>query len=218
MRNRFETEATPIVISGCIGPRGDGYVPGELLSPAESQEIHSLQTGAFASSEADLVTAITMTYPDEAIGIVEAAKADGMPVVISFTVETDGRLPSGEALGDAIEAVDAATDGYAAYFMINSAHPTHFGATLAGGGAWVSRLGGLRANASSMSHAELDEAEELDRGNPTELAQQYVELRGSYPSLCVLGGCCGTDTEHIAAISQREPARLTRALRPSRRS
>ena len=88
----------------------------------------------------------------------------------SRTVETDGRLPSGQPLHAAIEYVDSRTDGYASYFMVNCAHPSHFEAVLEPGSPWTDRVMGLRANASRLSHAELDEAEELDTGNPEELA------------------------------------------------
>ena len=147
-----------------------------------------------------MVTAITMTYVEEAIGLTRAAQAEAMPVAISFTVETDGRLPSGQSLQDAIEAVDAATEAAPAYFMINCAHPTHFEDSLKAGERWVTRIKGLRANASRLSHAELDEAEELDAGNPAELGQQYSALRNLMGHITVLGGCCGTDHRHIEAI------------------
>jgi homocysteine S-methyltransferase len=200
-RRRHETPSTPVVISGCIGPRGDGYQVGATMTVAEARTYHALQARAFAASDADLVTAITMTYVEEAIGISEAARAAAMPVVISFTVETDGRLPSGQPLGDAIEAVDAATGRYPAYYMVNCAHPTHFRHVLEGSPSWASRLGGVRANASTLSHAELDEAETLDAGDPLELAEQYRELRALVPQLRVLGGCCGTDHRHVGAMS-----------------
>ncbi len=201
VRLRHATAASPIVISGCIGPRGDGYVAGELMTVAEARQYHAVQVEAFADAGVDLVTAITMTNRPEAIGIVEAAREAGLPVVISFTVETDGTLPSGEALGAAVEAVDAATDSYVAYFMVNCAHPDHVAPALDPGAAWTRRLGGLRANASRMTHAELDVAEELDRGDPIELADLYRALRAIHPQLRVVGGCCGTDHTHIAAIS-----------------
>lgn len=201
LRTQHETATTPIVISGCIGPRGDGYEVGVTMSPDEAKGYHSLQAETFASAGADLITAITMTYADEAIGLTEAASAAGMPVVISFTVETDGCLPSGQPLGEAIEAVDAATGSYPAYYMINCAHPTHFSGVFDANPRWAERLGGLRANASTMSHAELDEAEELDAGDPADLAARYRKLREQLPALRVLGGCCGTDHRHIDAIS-----------------
>ena len=200
VRAVYETASTPIVISGCIGPRGDGYVVGDAMPAEEAEAYHAEQIGIFAETAADLVTALTMTYADEAVGIVRAATAAGMPVVISFTVETDGRLPSGQTLREAIEEVDARTDGAAAYFMINCAHPSHFEGVLEPGSAWTARIRGLRANASRLSHAELDEAEELDEGNPAELASDYVALRGRLPELHVLGGCCGTDHRHVGAM------------------
>jgi S-methylmethionine-dependent homocysteine/selenocysteine methylase len=205
LRTEHETASTPIVVSGCLGPRGDGYVVGEAMTPEDAEPYHSTQIGTFAETAADLVTALTMTYADEAVGIVRAARAAAMPVVISFTVETDGRLPSGQALRDAIEEVDARTDSHAAYFMVNCAHPSHFGAVLEPGSAWTDRILGLRANASRLSHAELDEAEELDTGNPEELALEYVALRESLPRLTVLGGCCGTDHRHVEAMCQAWP-------------
>jgi S-methylmethionine-dependent homocysteine/selenocysteine methylase len=200
-RRRFETPATPIVISGCVGPRGDGYDPGDQMSAEEARAYHALQIRTFADTAADLITAITMTYPAEAIGVAQAAADSEMPVVIAFTVETDGTLPSGHSLAEAIESVDAATDGYPAYYMINCAHPTHFQHVLDPAEAWTRRVRGIRANASKLSHAELDEAEELDSGDPAELAERYAELREAHPQLIVLGGCCGTDHRHIAAIS-----------------
>jgi S-methylmethionine-dependent homocysteine/selenocysteine methylase len=200
LRDELETASTPIVISGCIGPRGDGYAVGDAMSAEAAEGYHGFQIRTFADTAADLVTAITMTYVDEAVGIVRAARAEGLPVVISFTVETDGTLPSGQSLGGAIEEVDARTEGAVAYFMINCAHPSHFRDVLEPGSAWTGRIRGLRANASKLSHAELDEAEELDDGDPDELGRDYVALRERLPNLTVLGGCCGTDHRHIDAV------------------
>ena len=202
IRERYESAAAPMVISGCIGPQDDGYNPAELLSAPAAQEYHSTQIETFAATAADMVTAITMTYVEEALGLTRAAEAAGMPVAISFTVETDGRLPSGQALGEAIEQVEQETDGGPAYYMLNCAHPTHFDGVIAGDGMWKTRIRGLRANASTKSHAEVDEATELDAGDPTDLAERYAALTGSLPNLNVLGGCCGTDQRHVRAISE----------------
>jgi S-methylmethionine-dependent homocysteine/selenocysteine methylase len=196
-----EDERTPIVVNGVVGPRGDGYDPAELLSANEAEAYHSRQIATFADTAADMITAITMTHPEEAIGIVNAAGAAGVPVAISFTVETDGQLPTGQPLGQAVEQVDAETDGAADYFMVNCAHPTHFAAVLDDEGAWRDRIGGLRANASTKSHAELDEAEQLDEGDPVELGAQHRALRARLPNMVVLGGCCGTDHRHVAQVS-----------------
>ncbi|WP_166264640.1 homocysteine S-methyltransferase family protein [Marinobacter caseinilyticus] len=202
VRQSYETAQTPIIISGCIGPRGDGYNPVDFMTATTAENYHAPQVMAFRDAGADLVTAITMTYVDEAIGIARAAKALGVPVVLSFTVEIDGKLPSGQTLRQAIEQVDAATDRAPVYYMINCAHPTHFADVLEPDASWVARIHGLRANASTKSHAELDEAEELDEGDPDELARQYGDLRNRLPQLNVLGGCCGTNHRHVEAIFQ----------------
>lgn len=200
LRAEFESERSPMIISGCVGPRGDGYDAGRIMSPEEAEAYHAPQIQIYAEEGADLVTAITMTNINEAVGVARAAKAAEMPVVISFTVETDGTLPAGDKLGDAIAAVDAATGRGPAYYMINCAHPDHFADGLKG--EWTKRLGGIRANASRCSHAELDEAEELDAGDPQELGRLYGDLRARFPNLVVLGGCCGTDHRHIEEIAQ----------------
>tara|TARA_B110000438_G_C15699593_1_gene600432 strand:- start:73 stop:1017 length:945 start_codon:yes stop_codon:yes gene_type:complete len=200
VRNDFEGQSSKFVISGCLGPHGDGYKPTEKLSIQEAETYHTRQIETFSKSNADMVTAFTMTYSEEAIGIVRAAAYIGMPVVISFTVETDGKLPSGETLKQAIEAVDQATENAAAYFMLNCAHPVHFEHILLPDQPWASRLKGIRANASSKSHAELDESEVLDDGNPVELGRQYKNFMERLPDLKILGGCCGTDHRHIEEI------------------
>jgi S-methylmethionine-dependent homocysteine/selenocysteine methylase len=201
IREHFETPASALVVSGAIGPRGDGYDPGALMSASEAAAYHGFQIGLFRDAGADLVSAFTMTNIGEAQGIALAAKAANMPCVISFTVETDGRLPTGDSLAEAIKGVDEATGNGPAYYMINCAHPTHFDHVLDAGGAWVKRMRGLRANSSRLSHTELDNAPELDIGDPQELGGQYADLRRRFPHINVLGGCCGTDHRHVDCIS-----------------
>lgn len=198
VRREHETAATPMVISGCVGPRGDGYDPGVIMTAAEAEDYHSAQIGVLAGTAADVISALTMNNVEEATGLTRAAQAAGIPVAISFTVETDGRLPTGQALGDAVAEVDAETGNGPAYFMINCAHPTHFADALAGN----PRIQGLRANASSCSHAELDNATELDDGDPVELGGQFAVLLRDHPQLTVIGGCCGTDHRHIEQIGR----------------
>ena len=189
-----------IVLSGCIGPRGDGYRPGEVMSIGAARRYHAEQVQTFAATSADMVSAITMNYVEEALGIALAAKDASMPVAISFTVETDGRLPTGQPLGEAIAQVDGASGGYPAYYMLNCAHPDHFGEVLRL--PWSARIRGLRANASRKSHAELNEAAELDRGDPAELAGNYAVLKlQRLPQLNVIGGCCGTDHHHVEKMA-----------------
>lgn len=201
IRSEFETSTMPIVLSGCIGPRGDGYSPDNMMSADEAAEYHSTQVGTFASTAADMISAMTINYLNEAVGVANAARASGMPCAISFTVETDGRLPTGESLKEAIEATDEITDGYPAYYMVNCAHTTHFAGVL-NDEPWTGRIGGIRANASKKSHAELDESIELDIGDPAEFGREYRELTTRLPQINVLGGCCGTDTRHVKAIAQ----------------
>lgn len=199
MRSRWAPRlGGPIVVSGIIGPRGDGYIAEAPDSVDDAAGYHHAQAAALAQGGVDMLAAVTMTTSAEALGISMAARRVGLPVVISFTLETDGRLPSGEALGDAIAKVDASAPP--AYFGINCAHPTHFEKALSAGQPWLARIRGLRANASTMSHAELDESTELDIGDPKDLAQRYRGLKGALPRLNVLGGCCGTDWRHIRAV------------------
>ena len=198
--------AGAIVVSGCIGPRGDGYAAGAPMQPDDARRAHQAQADALADAGADQITAITMTSSAEAMGVARAAARAGRPSAVSFTVETDGKLPSGEELHAAVQAVDsdAQASGYdaPAYFMINCAHPTHFESVVSHAGAWRERIQGLRANASILSHAELDVMTELDSGNPQDLADRYRRLRTPLSRLNVLGGCCGTDHRHVAAICE----------------
>jgi S-methylmethionine-dependent homocysteine/selenocysteine methylase len=192
-------EGDNVVVEGSIGPRSDAYSPTLVMDADEAERYHAVQLRTFAAAGCPQATALTLTYPDEAIGIVRAAQAAEIPIVVGFTVETDGRLPSGHSLEEAILAVDDASDGAAEFFVVNCAHPTHFDGALPEGDA-RRRIRGLRANASTRSHAELDEAEELDSGDPADLAQRYVALHRELPELEVLGGCCGTDIRHVTAI------------------
>lgn len=201
IRSGFKNNVRRMVISGCVGPRGDGYNPGKRMSEKDAEAYHAKQIETFKDTSADMVTAITMNYVEEAIGVAKAAECAAMPVAISFTVETDGDLPTGQTLRAAIEQLDAATSGYPCYFMINCAHPTHFEHVLAEGEPWVERIRGVRANASRKSHAELNESPELDIGNPVELGNEHAQLKRRLAKLNVMGGCCGTDHRHIEQIA-----------------
>jgi len=193
-------DLSDVLISGQIGPRGDGYVAGEKADPDEAAAYHKPQIESFAAAGADLTQALTMTGPEEAIGIVRAARSVGLPVGISFTVETDGRLPDGTRLADAVAQVEA--DGGPDHYLLNCAHPEHVLPGLAdeNGGGWRERIVGFRPNASKRTHQELDEAEDLDAGDPAELSSSFEQLRARLPSVSLLGGCCGTDARHVAAL------------------
>jgi len=203
VRHEVATGEVPIVISGCFGPQGDGYAPGGMMSAEQSHEYHGEQMATFAGTAVDMVAALTMNYPSEASGIALAAADQGLPVCISFTVETDARLPTGMSLAEAIAEVDEVSNHYPAYYMINCAHPTHFGHLFEEGGTWLERIKGLRGNASCLSHAELDQSTSLDDGDPEAFGRQLSELLALSPHLTVLGGCCGTDHRHIESVGRQ---------------
>lgn len=198
-REEHRARVPRMVISGCMGPRGDGYRPDTLMTPNEAAAYHREQIATLRETEADMVSAYTLPYAAEGAGVALAAQAEEMPAVISFTVETDGRLPSGESLEEAIDLVDAASNGWPAYYMINCAHPRHFVDVL-DGRPWTRRIGAVRANASRKSHAELDGSDELDAGDPAELGACHAVLAARLPNLNVVGGCCGTDHRHVSEI------------------
>lgn len=200
IKNKYSTEKTPMVVAGCVGPRGDGYKVGKEMSAEEAANYHFPHIQALKNGGADFISALTLTYPNEALGIIQASKELGIPVVISFTVETDGRLPNGDDYLETIEKLDQQTEQYVSYFMINCAHPTHFNHIFRTDSPTKDRIGGVRANASCKSHEELDNSTELDEGDPKELGRQIVDLQKKLPNLKVLGGCCGTDIRHIRQI------------------
>jgi S-methylmethionine-dependent homocysteine/selenocysteine methylase len=205
LKREFEKGISNIVLSGCVGPRGDGYKPENIMTTEEAQKYHAAQIGIFSQTPVDMITAVTMNYVEEAIGIARAAGAVNLPVVISFTVETDGKLPTGMRLKEAIAQVDQNVLPPPIYFMLNCAHPNHFSQELLAGRSeeWTNRIKGLRANSSCKSHAELDESTELDRGNPQELGEEHKRLKAAFEQLNVFGGCCGTDEEHVLAIASQ---------------
>jgi S-methylmethionine-dependent homocysteine/selenocysteine methylase len=199
-REALAAGSPAVLVEALVGPRGDGYAPESEMSPDEAEAYHAPQVRALADTAVDRVAALTIANAEEAVGIVRAARTAGLPVTVGFTLETDGRLPSGQELGAAVEQVDRETDGAAEHFMLNCVHPAHFAGVLAAGGGWRDRIGAVRANASMLSHAELDAAEELDDGDPVDLAARYLGLRDLLPGLAVIGGCCGTDIRHVTAI------------------
>jgi S-methylmethionine-dependent homocysteine/selenocysteine methylase len=197
LRDRYAQDGLPVLVNGAVGPSGDGYSPARMLTPEAAEALHRPQIRALVQGGVDMVSAITMTHTGEALGIARAATAEGIPFAISFTVETDGRLPSGQDLHDALAEVEEATGGAALFYMVNCAHPTHFAREI--GGPMLARIGGIRANASRLSHAELDAATELDDGDPVEFGHLYAAFARFLPALRVIGGCCGTDHRHVSA-------------------
>ena len=201
LRDKYAANSRPVVLSGIIGPKGDGYTPDQIISTRESEDYHHQQISWLAETDVDMVSAVTFTQSGEAAGVVNAAHKSGLPAVVSFTVETDGRLPTGQTVEDAIRSVDDATNSKAAYFMINCAHPDHFQHILEDSD-WARRIHGVRCNASRKSHAELDESETLDAGDPVELAGQYRQIKATMPWINIYGGCCGSDLRHVTEIAR----------------
>ena len=201
LRDEFEKNTKPIVLNGLIGPRGDAYAPEVEIAAQEAEEYHAKQIGWLAGTDIDMVTALTFTQSDEAIGVVRAANKVGLPIAVSFTVETDGNLPTQQPLNEAIDAVDKATGAGAAYFMVNCAHPDHFSNVLENA-EWARRIRGIRCNASRKSHAELDQSETLDDGDPIEFGDQYRAIKAKMPWLNIFGGCCGSDLRHVTQIAR----------------
>jgi homocysteine S-methyltransferase len=201
IRSTSPSNTGPMPLSGLLGPRGDGYQVERAMTPDEARSYHEHQIGVFAGAGADLVSGCTLNYAAEGMGIALAARDHAIPVMLYFTVETDGRLPDGSSLGDAIRSIDEATDGYVAYYGINCAHPDHIAPALEDSAEWAGRVLAVRSNASRLSHAELDVAETLDPGDPEELAAGYLALRGTLSDATVFGGCCGTGAGHIRAVA-----------------
>lgn len=202
VRDEYETDTTPIVISGCVGPRGDGYNPTVVMSPEEAQSYHATQIDVFSKTKADMVAAMTLTYPEEAIGIARAARAAGIPVAIGFTLETNGKLPTGQSLKEAIELVDEATQCTPIYYLVNCVYPSHLERALIPDGAWIDRIHCLKGNSSKKSHAELNEAKELDQGDPVEFGEDNRALLYKLKNLNIIGGCCGTNGRHFEKVCE----------------
>ena len=200
IRDRWQDRVSPILLNGVIGPAGDAYDGKLVIDTATAEAIHAPQIALLATCGVDLVSALTFGSLPEAIGLARASAKAEVPVAISFTVETDGRLPDGTPLARAVLETDAATGDAPLYYMINCAHPEHFHDVLTGE-AWCRRIRGVRANASRLSHSELDEAETLDDGDPEEFGALHADLSRKLPALKVIGGCCGTDHRHVGCMA-----------------
>ena len=208
LRDEFASrESFPILLNAPVGPRGDAYRADREMTASEAREYHSVQLEWLAETDVDMVTATTHVSSQEATGFSRAASDAWLRHVISFTVETDGRLPSGETLAEAIRKVDVATNKAPAYYMVNCAHPDHFAGRLEDAD-WARRIRGVRCNASRRSHAELDACDHLDDGDPAEYGRLVAELKARMPWMNVFGGCCGSDLRHVTELARalRVPA------------
>ncbi|WP_337660109.1 homocysteine S-methyltransferase family protein [Anderseniella sp. Alg231-50] len=202
LAREYETADSPMPVSGVVGPRGDAYDIGRIMEADEAEDYHSEQIATMKQAGADLVTALTFSQVDEAIGVTRAAQDHDMPVVVSFALNKDGHLKSGTALGEAIRSVDRATGDGPRYYMVNCTHPVDFAAAFEAPGPWVKRIYGLRPNASSLDHGTLCQLGHLEEGNPVELGQQMADMARRFSHINVWGGCCGTDHVHIDEIAK----------------
>ncbi len=191
----------PFIISGTVGPRHDGYDPDAVMSIDEAADYHSWQVGVLATSGVDVVSAFTIDYVEEGVGIARAAAGAHVPCVISFTTDDQGALPDGTSVARAIERIDLEAVTPPAYYMLNCTHPQHVTGMLTGAGAWRERIRGIRANASPLGLVEPPEGQPLDPGDVAEFASAMQQVNELAPSITILGGCCGTDVRHVRAVA-----------------
>jgi len=196
--------ACPVLVTGDIGPRGDGYAATGAVSIGAAYDYHAAQVDVLARAGVDVLVPLTMTSLPETLGILRAAEIAKLPVLVSPTIEPDGKLPDGTPLGEFVATVDDATHGYPLAFMVNCVHPSHLAPVLRAAAErdepWLTRFRGVRANASAKTHAELDASKALDRGDPAALGGGVADLQRAH-GLTIVGGCCGTDAEHLACIA-----------------
>ena len=200
---RGEAGHPEALVSVCIGPRADPYSDTAAMTVEQARAYHGEQLGAIAGTAADLATAYTFNRVPEAAGCALAARDHGVPLALSFVVETDGCLSDGTALADAVSQVEDQTAGAPIYYLANCAHPSHFVSGLPD----TPRFKGVIVNASRCSHAELDEATELDDGDPDALGSDVAALVRANAAINVVGGCCGTDMRHLRRM-MREVSKL----------
>ena len=199
-----------ILVAGCVGPQGDAYHRNEAVTETSAQAYHSTQMANLAAADVDVVEAMTFTSAEEAIGVIRAARAHDLPIVVSFMIDSAGAADGSWSFRKMIETVDSATDGYALFYGINCSHPVEFEPQLAEPGEWLDRIGLLRPNASAKDKTELCQIGHLERGDPADLALRMERLAERMPDVRIWGGCCGTWDEHlerIAAAIGRVPMR-----------
>lgn len=190
-----------ILIQGLIGPRGDAYETNHSITEAEAQDYHSVQLQTLKSANVDLATAMTFNNVPESIGVARAAVEADVPLCISLSLDGSSNLNSGPSLAEAITTIDAATDSSVAFFMINCVHPLEYEPALADE-QWITRIRGVRPNASVMDKLSLCTIGHLEAGNPTELGKQMGDLMQRYPHMDICGGCCGTWDTHLDQIAE----------------
>jgi homocysteine S-methyltransferase len=203
MRSEYADRVSDVYIAACIGPRGDAYGTGGDISENEAEDYHSVQLSNLQGTAADMAVAATFNNIPEAIGVIRAANAAGIPIGVSLTLTPEGRLRSGPSLREAVERVEEATEGGAAWFGTNCSHPLEFEPALADAGPWLERLRYVRPNAARMEKIALCSLGHLEDGDPVELGEQMAEVARMLPRTDIIGGCCGTDERHLAEIARK---------------
>ncbi len=189
-------------IAGYVGPRGDAYSLNRTITEDEAAEYHAVQLATLKRAGVDLAWAVTFNNPAEARGVVRAAREIGVPLALSFSLTSSSRLASGQTLAEAVQSVDAASDGYPAFYALNCSHPLEFEPALTPG-AWQDRLRCIRPNAARIDKIALCKLGHLEEGDPHELGRQMADVARRFPQMDIWGGCCGTCESHLEEIARR---------------
>ena len=212
LREAVAGARVPTFSGGLMGCRGEAYTGQGCLTEGEAREFHRWEAEGFRAAGAEFLLAALMPTLPEARGMAAAMGSTGLPSIISFTLQRNGRLMDGTALHDAITAIDTLSSPPPLCYMANCVHPRIVAEALSC--PWNqtetvrTRFLGIQANASPLSHAELDHAVELHQSPPEDLARDMAFLHKRF-GLRLFGGCCGTDDRHMEAI-----ARVLRSLCP----
>jgi len=200
--SEYHEQIPRILIGGIIGPRGDAYQLNKTITSVEAEDYHAVQLATLKAAKVDFACALTFNNTPEAIGVARAATTIGVPLTVSLTVNSNGRLKSGPTVAEAVKSIDAEAGKSApAFYMLNCSHPVEFEPALTEG-AWLERLRGFRPNASKMEKIALCKLGHLEEGNPVELGRLMGDLARRIPHMDIWGGCCGTGETHLREIAK----------------
>ena len=195
-----------VYVGGLMGCRGDAYTGVGSLSESEALTFHRWQTEQFRQAEVDFLLAGIMPTLPEAAGMARAMAETGLPYLISFTIQEDGRLIDGAAISDAITYIDRVTETPPLGYLTNCVHPSILRQALAQPCNQTEpvrrRFLGIQANAAANSYRELERGIGLKPSGPKGLAAELAVLREEY-GLKLFGGCCGTDDRYLEEIARR---------------
>ncbi len=206
IRAGYGAYAAQVFIGGLLGCQGDAYAPSGGLTAAAACRWVYPQVQAMATANVDFLWAVGLPQAEEALGIAQALAACALPAVLSFIIRADGALLDGTPLQAVVARIDTAVTPRPVAYFINCVHPTTFAAAMAIAGQDAphlrERVIGLQANASALPPEELDGRGQLAADPPDVLADAMLDVHGRW-GVRVLGGCCGTDGRHIAAMAAR---------------